>query len=234
MPAFNTEGVDFDGEVTQGVNLVEGAKAAGVTQFVHTSVTGAGQHTAHPRWNERRWDVEASFNAKTAVQDQVRAAGFPQWTLLKPGFFMENFLPSMAYLFPRGIEGGLVAILKPSTRLSLTAVHDIGAAAAAAFAAPERFNGVELEMASDDLSMTEIAEVLSRALATPLSAPDMTVQEALDAGMPPMGAHLEWMNAAGQPARPEFARAFGIPLTSFDEWANDHMRPRPSDRPATG
>lgn len=230
MPSFTEHGIDFDGEIAQGVNLVEGAKAAGVRQFVHTSVSGAGQHTAHPLWAGGRWAVEESFNAKTAIQDRVRAAGFAHWTLLKPGFFMENFLPSMAYLFPRGIEGGIVAILKPATRLSLTAVRDIGATAAAAFADPERFNGVELELASDHLSMTEIAAVLSRALGTPVSAPDMTLDEALAAGMPPMGAALEWMNVAGQPARPQFTAAFGIPLTGFDEWARDEwardrMRP---------
>jgi uncharacterized protein YbjT (DUF2867 family) len=181
MPVFSEDGVDYDGEVAQGANLIEGAKAAGVRQFVHTSVTGAGQRTAHPRWAEGRWAVEASFNAKTAIQDRVRSAGFPHWTLLKTGFFMENFLPSMAYLFPRGIEGGLAGILKPETRLSLTAVRDIGTAATAAFAAPERFNGVELELASDHLPMTEIAEILSRTLDTQISAPNMTLDEALAA-----------------------------------------------------
>ena len=50
--------------------------------------------------------------------------------------------------------------------------------------------------------MTEIAEVLSRALGTPLSAPDMTEEEALAAGMPAMGASHEWLNVAGQPGRP--------------------------------
>jgi uncharacterized protein YbjT (DUF2867 family) len=224
MPSFTERGIDFEGEIAQGVNLVEGAKAAGVRQFVHTSVSGAGQHTAHPLWADGRWAVEESFNAKAAIQDRVRAAGFARWTLLKPGFFMDNFLPSMAYFFPRGLEGGIVGMLKPATRLSLTSVHDIGATAAAAFADPERFNGVELELASDYLSMTEIAEVLSRALGTQISAPDMTLDEALDAGMPPMGASLEWMNAAGQPARPEFTKELGIPLTSFEEWAHDHMR----------
>jgi uncharacterized protein YbjT (DUF2867 family) len=122
MPAYTPEGFDFDGEVTQGTNLVKGAKAAGVRQFVQTSVAGAGQ--------------------------------------------------------------------------------DIGAAATAAVLAPERFNGIELELASDYLSMTQIAEVLSRVLGTPLSAPDMTEEEALAAGMPAMGAALEWLNVAGQPCRP--------------------------------
>ncbi|MEU6872302.1 NmrA/HSCARG family protein [Streptomyces sp. NPDC046751] len=225
MPGVTAEGFDFEGEVAQGVNLIEGAKAAGVPQFVHTSVAGAGRHTETPGWAEGRWaSMEPTLGAKSAIQERVRAAGFPHWTLLKPGFFMENFLPSMAFLFPRGIEGGLVSVLNPETRLSLVAVDDIGRAAAAAITAPERFDGVELELASDYLSMTEIAEILSRALGTQLSAPDMTEEEALAAGMPAMGANHEWLNAAGQPGRPQYARDLGIPLTSFEEWAQEHMQ----------
>ncbi|WP_433870674.1 NmrA family NAD(P)-binding protein [Saccharopolyspora sp. CA-218241] len=225
LPAVTAEGFDFDGEVAQGINLIEAALAAGVPQFVHTSVTGAGQHTETPGWAEGRWaSMEFTLGAKSAIQERLRAAGFLHSTLLKPGFFMENFLPSMAFLFPRGIEGGLVSVLNPETRLSLVAVDDIGKAAAAAIAEPERFDEVELELASDYLSMTEIAEVLSRALGTPLSAPDMTEQEALAAGMPTMGATHEWLNVAGQPARPQYARELGLTLTSFEEWSQRHMR----------
>jgi uncharacterized protein YbjT (DUF2867 family) len=225
MPAMTAEGFDFAGEVAQGVNLIEGAKAAGVPQFVHTSVTGAGQHTETPGWAEGRWaSMEPTLGAKSAIQDRVREACFSHWTILKPGFFMENFLPSMAFLFPRGVEGGLVSVLNPDTRLSLVAVEDIGRAAAAAIAGPERFDGVELELAGDHLSMTEIAEVLSRALGRPLPAPDLTEEEALAAGMPPMGASHEWLNVAGQPGRPQYARDLGIPLTDFDAWAQEHMR----------
>lgn len=223
MPDMNGRG--FEGESAQAVNLVEGALAAGVPQFVHTSVSGAGQHTEAPGWAEGRWAaMEPYFATKAGIQDRVREAGFAHWTLLKPGFFMENFLPSMAFLFPRGVEGGLVSVLKPGTRLSLVAVDDIGAAAARAFAAPEGFDGVELELASDYLSMTDIAETLSRALGTELTAPDMTEQEATAAGMPGMGASHERINVVGQPARPEYARALGIPLTTFEEWAQRNLR----------
>ena len=225
MPAMPPEGPDFAGEVAQGRNLVEGARAAGVPQFVHTSVSGAGQHTGAPGWAEGRWaSMEPTFSAKSAVQDLVREAGFAHWTLIKPGFFMDNFLPSMAYLFPRGVEGGLVTVLRPDTRLSLTAVDDIGTAAAAAFTEPERFDTVELELASDFLPMTRIAEILSRVLGTPLSAPDMTMEQAAAAGMPPMGASHEWLNEVGQPAHPREARELGLPLTGFEEWARRSMR----------
>jgi len=224
MPGMNEDGFDFAGEVTQGINLIEGAKAAGVPQFVHTSVSGAGQHVEADGWAEGRWSsMEPTLGAKAAIQDHLREAGFPRWTLLKPGFFMENFLPDMKFLFPRGVDGGLVSVIKPSTSLSLAAVDDIGTAAAAAIAEPERFTGVELELASDFLTMAEIAEVLSGALGTKLAAPDMTVEQAVAAGMPPMGASHEWLNVIGQPGRPEFARELGIPLTGFDDWARKYL-----------
>lgn len=222
---LTASGFDFSGEFDQAVNLLEGARAAGVSQFVHTSVSGAGRHTEIPGWAEGRWDAVApSLNTKQAIEEQVRAAGFARWTILKPGFFMENLLPEMSFLFPRGISGGLVSVLKPDTRLSLVAVADIGRAAAATVADPERFHRVELELASDYLSMSEIAEILSAALGTPLTAPDMTEEQALAAGMPPMGASHAFMNVQGQPARPEYARALGIPLTTFGVWAHQHMR----------
>ncbi|MFI5563297.1 NmrA family NAD(P)-binding protein [Amycolatopsis japonica] len=224
MPGMNEDGFDFAGEVTQGVNLIEGAKAAGVPQFVHTSVSGAGQHVEADGWAEGRWaSMEPTLGAKAAIQDRLREAGFPQWTLLKPGFFMENFLPDMKFLFPRGVDGGLVSVIKPSTSLSLAAVDDIGAAAAAAIAEPDRFSGVELELASDFLTMTEVAEVLSGVLGTRLTAPNMTVEQAVAAGMPPMGASHEWLNVIGQPGRPEFARDLGIPLTGFAGWARKYL-----------
>ncbi|MFJ9028618.1 NmrA/HSCARG family protein [Streptomyces sp. NPDC102274] len=222
MPDVN--GRAFEGEVAQAVNLIEGARAAGVPQFVHTSVSGAGQHVS---WVKGDWAwMEPYYSAKAGIQDRVREAGFTHWTLIKPGFFMENLLPSEEIVFPRGVEGGLVSLLKPATRLSLVAVEDIGTAAAAAIAAPERFDRVELELAGDYLTMTDIAEILSRNLGTELTAPDMTKEEATAAGMPDMGFGQAHVNEHEQPARPDFARDLGLPLTTFEAWARDHLRTR--------
>ncbi|RZT79685.1 uncharacterized protein YbjT (DUF2867 family) [Micromonospora violae] len=225
MPAMNGNTIDFDGELAQAVNLIESALAAEVPQFVHTSVSGAGQHTQTAGWAEGRWAaMEPYYATKAGIQDRVRDAGFPHWMLIKPGFFMDNFLLSVAYLLPRGVAGGLATVLKPQTSLSLVAVDDIGTVAAAAIAEPDRFDRVELELASDYLTMTEIAKILSDALGTELSAPDMTEEEAVAAGMPTWaGISHEQMNVAGQPARPEYARALGIPLTSFAEWTRQNL-----------
>jgi uncharacterized protein YbjT (DUF2867 family) len=220
MPDMN--GRAQEGEVAQAVNLIEAARSADVPHFVHTSVSGAGQHTS---WVKGDWAwMEPYYTAKAGIQDRVREAGFAHWTLIKPGFFMENFRLSVQIMFPRGIEGGLVSLLKPTTRLSLVAVQDIGVAAAAAIAAPERFDGVELELAGDFLTMTAIAEILSRQLGTELTAPDLTREEAIAAGMPDMGFGQAHINEHPQPARPEFARDLGLPLTTFEEWARQHLR----------
>ncbi|MFG2161177.1 NmrA family NAD(P)-binding protein [Streptomyces olivaceus] len=219
MPDFGRRG--FEGEVEQATHLIEAAGAAGVPQFVHTSVSGAGQHTS---WVKDDWSwMEPYYTAKAGIQDRVRDAGFARWTLLKPGYFMENLLPSEAIVFPRGLEGGLVTLLKPATRLSLVAVDDIGAAAAAAVAAPERFDRVELELASDVLTMREIADILTEHLDTAVTAPDMTKEEAVAAGMPDMGLGQASLNEHPQPARPAFARDLGIPLTDFSTWAREHL-----------
>jgi uncharacterized protein YbjT (DUF2867 family) len=216
----------FEGEVAQAVNLIEGARAAGVPQFVHSSASGAGLNT--DRLKGRWAALEPFFATKAAIQDRVREAGFTHWTLVKPGLFMDNFLPAARIVFPRGVEGGLVTLLKPATRLSLVAVEDIGRTAAAAIAAPERFDRVELELASDHLTMTDIAAALSHALGTELTAPDLTEQEAIAAGMPAVGFGQAHMNDIPSPALPEFAQALGLPVTPFETWTQTHLHPTPS------
>ena len=226
MPAFTEQGVDFDGEVRQAYNLMTAARAAGVEQFVQSSTSGVGRHTRAPGWAEGRWArMEVPLGTKAAIQDRLRELDFPRWTLIKPAFFMENFEPSMRFYFPRGVEVGLVTVVKPGTHLALVAAKDLGRAAAAALSAPDEYHRVELELASDYLTMTQIAGILSRALGVELSAPDMTESQARAAGMPDMGAGHEFLEVVGQPARPRFARALGIELTSFEQWAEENLRP---------
>ncbi|NEB80865.1 NmrA family NAD(P)-binding protein [Streptomyces sp. SID14478] len=225
MPAFTEQGIDFDGEVRQAYHLMAAASDAGVEQFVQSSTSGVGQHTRAPGWAEGRWTMmEAPLGTKSAIQDRLREMDFPYWTLIKPSFFMENLEPSMRFYFPRGVEGGLVTVVKPHTHLALVAAQDVGRAAAAALCAPEKYHRVELELAGDYLTMTQIADILSRALGVPLAAPDMTEDEARAAGMPDMGASHRFLDEVGQPARPQFARALGLELTSFQQWTREHLR----------
>jgi uncharacterized protein YbjT (DUF2867 family) len=221
-PPMTGTSVDFASELAQATNLVDAAKAGGVRQFVQSSTSGVGDHTRVAGWAEGRWAAMTDyFETKQAILDAVRGAGFARWTVIKPAFFMEN-LPLLA---PKGPRGGLLTVLKPDTALALVAVRDIGTAASHALRDPDRFHQVELELAGDVRTMKQIARTLSAAWGVPVTAPSLSVAEALDAGMPAWGAGHEWNSAVLQPARPEFARALGIPVTTFAEWANEQLTP---------
>ncbi|MER5278926.1 NmrA family NAD(P)-binding protein [Streptomyces sp. NPDC002809] len=222
MPPMTETSVDFAGELAQAANLVDAAQVAGVRQFVQSSTSGVGEHTRVAGWAEGRWAAMADyFHTKQAIMETVRGAGFARWTVIKPAFFMEN-LPMLA---PRGPRGGLLTVLKPETELALVAVRDIGTAAAHTLRDPDRFHQVELELAGDLRTMEQIAQTLSAAWGVPVTAPSMSLEEALDAGMPAWGAGHEWNNAVLQPARPEFARELGIPVTTFAAWADEQLTP---------
>jgi uncharacterized protein YbjT (DUF2867 family) len=220
----NLQDLQGDHERRHGKNLVEAARAAGVPQFVHTSVSGAGEHhRKQPGWGTPGSNVHY-WESKAYTQDLVREAGFRSFTLIKPGFFMENFVrPS--FLFANWVEDRLLTVLAPSTVLSLMTVQDVGAAAAAAFADPVKWNGVELELAGDRLSMREIAPILSEVLGTPIEASSLSAAEALAQGLLPVFVtSQERMNVVDIPARPEHARALGLATTDFRTWANRHLR----------
>ncbi|MDI3289028.1 NmrA/HSCARG family protein [Polyangium sp. 15x6] len=228
----NLKNLEGDDERRQGENLVEAARAAGVPQFVHTSVSGSGEYQRRqPGWGSPASGVHY-WESKEYTENLVRSAGFRSFTLLKPPFFMENFVrPS--FLFANWVEDRLLTVLAPDTVLSLVAMQDIGAAAAAAFTDPATWNGVELEIAGDRLSMREIAAVLSEVLGTPIEAPSLTAEEALAQGLLPIFVvSQQRMNVVDSPARPEHARAHGLATTDFRTWAKAHLGRTEAAKPA--
>lgn len=132
-------------------------------------------------------------------------------------------LENLIALLPQGPGGPPATVLRPDTGLAMVATGDIGAAAARAIAEPDRFHEVELELAGDLLTMAGVARTLSELWGKPVVAPSMDPEQALAAGMPAWGAGHQLTNAFAQPARPEFARALGIPVTPFADWARVHL-----------
>ncbi|EAU64401.1 NmrA family NAD(P)-binding protein [Stigmatella aurantiaca] len=217
----NLNALSSDSDRIQGKNLVDAAKAAHVTHFIHTSVSGAGEHhRGAPGWKEGRWSGwnERYWENKAATEELVRSAGFRYWTLIKPGFFMENFIrPS--FLFANFVEDRFLTAISPDTTLSLVTVQDVGAACAAAIRAPEKFNKASIELAGDRLTLREIAPLLSEAWGKKIEAPHLSLEETLAQGlMPELARGQEWINTVDSPARPSHAHALDLPVTSFRTW----------------
>ncbi|BCJ61745.1 NmrA/HSCARG family protein [Micromonospora endophytica] len=208
-----------DAELRRGHHVIEAARDAGVSHLVHSSVAGAGDfHRNQPGWAEGRWDRHY-WESKAGVDELVRAAGFPHWTILKPATFMENLL-GHSYMFGDWSSGTIVTGFAADTRIAWIAVDDIGEAAATAFTNPDKFDGMDLELAGDLRTMTEVATILSEVTGRTITAPIRTPQQAVEHGLPPfMISFIEQINENGSPARPEIPQALGLPTTDFRTWA---------------
>lgn len=134
-----------EAEIRQGVNLVEAAGRAVVDHFVYSSVGSADQNTGIPH-----------FDSKFEIEERIRRTGLP-YTILRPVFFMENWLAMRG-----SIEEGTIALpLKPETRLQMIAVDDIAAFVVMAFEHPGKWHGRAIDIAGDEHSMSEAARILS-------------------------------------------------------------------------
>jgi len=123
------------------------AAAAGVSHLVYSSVAGADRGTGIPH-----------FDSKFAVEKEIRKSGVP-FTIVAPVFFMENFLAD--WMAP-GIATGSIAMALPATRrLQQIAVADIARFTALVIERREGFLGRRIDIASDELTLTTTAAVIS-------------------------------------------------------------------------
>jgi uncharacterized protein YbjT (DUF2867 family) len=139
----------YEGEIRQGKALADVAKAAGVQHLVYTSVVSCDKHTGLPH-----------FDSKWEIEQHLQRTGL-RCTILRPAFFMQNW---WSYLRDPVLQGTLPLPLNPTTRLQQISVEDIGAFALMAFKNPDRWIGRTLELAGDELSMAQTAELFSRVL----------------------------------------------------------------------
>nr|WP_271212115.1 NmrA/HSCARG family protein [Rhodococcus wratislaviensis]GLK38485.1 NmrA family transcriptional regulator [Rhodococcus wratislaviensis] len=211
-------------ERDQANNLITAARDTKVAHFVHSSVSGTGWRRSHPEANSGGTD--AYWDSKEAVEDAVRSAGFPVWTILKPAFFMENFVaPKAAHMFPFLSNGEIVVACGITTTLAMVSGDDFGKAAATVVADPARFAKAEIELSSTALSFAEIANTcgdVTGVRTKACSASPEKIEERL--GHRYWSGMQIWLEAVGYPARPEHAAAFGIDIgTSFRDWLSSHQ-----------
>ncbi len=139
----------YAGEVRQGKNLADAAKAAGVQHFVYSSVVSADRRTGL-----------AHFESKWEIEQHVRQCGVP-FTVLRPVFFMQNW---HGYLREPILQGTLPLPCKPQTSLQQIAVEDIGAFAVKALQDPSRWSGRTVELAGDELTLQGVADLFTSVL----------------------------------------------------------------------
>lgn len=215
---------DPDTEIVTGNALIEAAGRAGVDTVVHTSVARAGDQANFVGWDEGRWEP-LYWNNKAAVIDMVKSQGFRHWVILKPAMIMQNLVPPMVEtMWPSLRERGqFETAIEADSGIDWIAAGDIGAFAAAAFADPDRFHGHEIDLASGNFTLPEVAAKISAATGKPVSAVTFSKEESLAQPFGELGyRHETWNNVEGYKVDLDAVRSWGVPLTTLDQFIEQH------------
>jgi uncharacterized protein YbjT (DUF2867 family) len=204
----NTWEAGVEREEVQGKRLATLAREAGVEHYVYTSVGSAQERTGIPH-----------FDNKWRVEETVRGLRFPSHVILRPVFFMENLLA------PYTLQGGTLAVgLRPSTKLQMVAVDDIGWFGARAFTDAAGLNRREIDLAGDTRTMPEAAAILAEALGRPIAFAQTPIEQVRQYSED-MALMLEWFERVGYSADiAGLEREFGRALTKLPDWARRHAR----------
>ena len=204
-------------EEKQAVLFAEQANAAGVRHYVYSSVASAQRNTGIPH-----------FDNKWRVENVVRGLGLPSYTILRPAFFMDNFLSP--WLWPNIAQGKLSMALKPETKLQMIAVDDIGAYALMAFEEHERLNRAEIDLAGDELTMPEAAGLISGALNRQIMFEQQPIGE-VRRFSEDMATMYEWFDRVGLDVDIDLLRkTYAVKPAAFSQWAAMAKWPVPAHR----
>jgi uncharacterized protein YbjT (DUF2867 family) len=203
--------------------LVEEARRSGVLHYIQTSAAAVSRRAAFPRWDTGYW-YDDYWRAKWDIEEMVRRAGFERFTVLRPAFLMENFLwPAVARMFPDLPRGELATAMGRDTVVDLISAEDVGAFAAAALRAPERFSGQSIDLAATAATIDQIGATLSKALGRQIRVVELSPEQAIARGQSRGWVRgQEWTNEVGYNVDIESATQYGVPLTSLSAWAAAH------------
>ena len=202
----NTWEAGVEGEEEQGKRFAKAAKKAGVKHYVYTSVGSADRKTGIPH-----------FDNKFRVEETVRGLGFPSHVILRPVFFMENWLLPW---FKPGIDSGQLAMaIEPDTVLQQIAVADIGKYGRWAFENAEKLNRREIDIAGDALTIPQTAKAIGDAAHKNVEFRKLPI-DVVRQGSADFAAMLEWFDRVGYDVDiPATSKESGIHPTTFREWA---------------
>lgn len=202
----NTWEAGVEREEVQGKRLAEVAKKVGVEHYVYSSVGSAHRQTGIPH-----------FDNKWRVEEAVRKLGFSSHTIIRAVFFMENLISPW---FKPGIDAGQLTVgIKPETPLQMITVADVGKYGALAFEKADDLNGTAIDIAGDELTMPDTAQILSDATGKKISFAPTPIEEVRQFSED-FAIMLEWFDRVGYDA--DIAgnkKKYGIEPTPFAAWA---------------
>lgn len=203
---FWTEG--FKGQVQQGKNLADAADEVGIDYFVFSGVANQEDDTGIPH-----------FDAPHIVDLYARKLGLPVITL-KPVWFNENL-----EAFVEDIIGDqtIALPLEEGVELQVTSYEDFAKVVARVFESPDEYLGDAYNIASDELTLEEHAEILSEVTGLDIDAYHVPIDEAREGFGEEFAVMCEWFNEHGYTADIDALEAeFDVEFNDFEDYLRAH------------
>jgi uncharacterized protein YbjT (DUF2867 family) len=211
--------VGFEGEIKQGKAAADAAKGAGVQHLVYSSVGSA-----------HRGMGQKHFESKWIIEQHIHTLDVP-YTILRPVAFMDNHNWSRAHILSGTFSSSGI---RPDKATQMIAVEDIGVFAALAFANPREYLGKTLELAGDELTEPQVAEIFTKVSGRPVTLTPSTGGWG-NASEEEMKAAYEFFNGKGYDADIAALRKLHPGLLNFEEylrkngWENQQPIPFPEE-----
>jgi uncharacterized protein YbjT (DUF2867 family) len=136
-------------ELQEAINIIYAAKRSDVRHTVYGSVYAADKKTGVPQ-----------FEVKAQIEDLLKTSYLP-YTILRPAFFMENFLNDFFPGTSQHLEKSVLRQpLRPHDTLAVISKDDLGAFVAMIFRNVLPFINKVFELVSEQMTMKEYAKLL--------------------------------------------------------------------------
>ncbi|MDT3958494.1 NmrA/HSCARG family protein [Staphylococcus kloosii] len=135
-------------ELRQGKLIIETAEQQKIDYVVYSTAGGVNRNRTGPH-----------FEALAEIENTL-AASTLNYTIIKPSFFMDNFLRITT------VEEGRIYIpefIAPDIKFAMISTGDIAKIAVNIFNAAPQYNHQAIEIASDELTLNEVIEIFSSA-----------------------------------------------------------------------
>ncbi|RQH03060.1 NmrA/HSCARG family protein [Natrarchaeobius oligotrophus] len=198
----------YDAQVEQGKTIAAVASEEGVEQFVFSGVGSHERDTGVPHFDSA-WEIDR----------YAQELDLPL-TVLQPVFFFQNF---EAFAEDVVEEGTLALPLEEGVPLQMIDTDDLGRAAAVAFERPEEFVGERIELAGDEKTLAETADVLSDVTGVDVDPVHVPIEDAYDSFGEEFTVMCEWFNDVGYSADVDALEAqFGFECTDLEAYLRGH------------
>jgi len=187
-------------ELEEGLNVIAAAQAADVEHLIYSSGAAAepGRGIAGP---------------KMAIEQAIIASGIP-YTVFRPVAFMENYSGQAKRIAKAGITDSRA----PDRMLHFIAVRDIGLFVGEAFASPDEWLNVAINIASDRMTVADHVQVFSDVMGQPVSYNRLPLDEFLATLPKPLRPLFRWYDEVGYSADIDRLRARLPQLQTLRGW----------------